>query len=105
MFLYYTAKKQGKSWQTRSQESTTLKSSLSFPWSGRYTLLPTFSQSHFSEVLFIQSLDKIPGICLQELSDEEKQKWNNEAAEAMEAYKKELEVYNKNVAEVPNNDN
>lgn len=33
------------------------------------------------------------------MSDEEKQSWNLKAAEAMEAYKKELEEYNKSVAE------
>lgn len=39
----------------------------------------------------------------KELSEEEKQKWNGEAAEAMEAYKKEMEEYNKkNVTEIPN---
>ncbi|KAI3727710.1 hypothetical protein L6452_16328 [Arctium lappa] len=43
----------------------------------------------------------------KELSEEEKQKWNGEAAEAMEAYKKEMEEYKKkkNGAEIPNNDN
>ncbi|KVH95354.1 High mobility group (HMG) box domain-containing protein [Cynara cardunculus var. scolymus] len=42
----------------------------------------------------------------KELSEEEKQKWNGEAAEAMEAYKKGMEEYNKNlVAEIPNKDN
>ncbi|XP_071693840.1 high mobility group B protein 13-like [Rutidosis leptorrhynchoides] len=40
----------------------------------------------------------------KELSEEEKQKWNSEAAEAMEAYKKELEEYNKSVTEMINND-
>ncbi|XP_060206883.1 high mobility group B protein 13-like [Lycium barbarum] len=38
----------------------------------------------------------------KELSEEEKQVWNKEAAEAMEAYKKEMEEYNKNVAEKQN---
>lgn len=32
----------------------------------------------------------------KELSEEEKQKWNSKAAEAMDAYKKELEAYNNN---------
>ncbi|KAK1438500.1 hypothetical protein QVD17_04309 [Tagetes erecta] len=44
----------------------------------------------------------------KELSDEEKQRWNGEAAEAMETYKKELEEYNKkNVVieeDTPNSD-
>lgn len=35
---------------------------------------------------------------IQELNEEEKQVWNAKAAEAMEAYKKELEEYNKSVA-------
>ncbi|KAK3220501.1 hypothetical protein Dsin_014471 [Dipteronia sinensis] len=34
----------------------------------------------------------------QELSEEEKQVWNMKAAEAMEAYKKELEEYNNSIA-------
>lgn len=34
----------------------------------------------------------------QELGEEEKQDWNAKAAEAMEAYKKALEEYNKSVA-------
>ncbi|XP_057802606.1 high mobility group B protein 13-like [Salvia miltiorrhiza] len=34
----------------------------------------------------------------KEISEEEKQVWNEKAAEAMEAYKKELETYNKNLA-------
>lgn len=34
----------------------------------------------------------------KELNEEEKQKWNLMAAEAMDAYKKELEEYNKSVA-------
>ena len=37
-------------------------------------------------------------LILQELSEEEKKAWNDKAAEAMEAYKKELEEYNKSVA-------
>lgn len=41
----------------------------------------------------------------KELSEEEKQVWNNEAAEAMEAYKKEMEEYNKTAAEKQNNNN
>ncbi|PWA95034.1 High mobility group (HMG) box domain-containing protein [Artemisia annua] len=41
----------------------------------------------------------------KELSEEEKQKWNAEAAEAMEAYKKELEEYNKNAEEITEHDN
>ncbi|KAI3812790.1 hypothetical protein L1987_17502 [Smallanthus sonchifolius] len=42
----------------------------------------------------------------KELSEEEKQRWNGEAAEAMEAYKKEMVEYNKKnvVEEIPNND-
>lgn len=32
------------------------------------------------------------------MSEEEKQIWNERAAELMEAYKKELEAYNKNLA-------
>lgn len=40
--------------------------------------------------------------CGQELADEEKQIWNRKAAEAMEAYKKEMEEYNKTVAEGKN---
>nr|XP_009599657.1 high mobility group B protein 6-like isoform X1 [Nicotiana tomentosiformis]XP_009599658.1 high mobility group B protein 6-like isoform X2 [Nicotiana tomentosiformis] len=39
----------------------------------------------------------------KELSEEEKQVWNNKAAEAMEAYKKEMEEYNKSVTEKQNN--
>lgn len=39
----------------------------------------------------------------QEMSEEDKQVWNNMAAEAMEAYKKELEEYNK--AKEQNNNN
>ncbi|KAK4365467.1 hypothetical protein RND71_016825 [Anisodus tanguticus] len=39
----------------------------------------------------------------KELSEEEKQVWNKEAAEAMEAYKKEMEEYNKTLAEKQNN--
>lgn len=35
---------------------------------------------------------------LQELSEEERKAWNEKAAEAMEAYKKELEEYNKKEA-------
>ncbi|KAK1572914.1 hypothetical protein Q3G72_012740 [Acer saccharum] len=34
----------------------------------------------------------------KELSEEEKQTWNTKAAEAMEAYKKELEEYNNSIA-------
>ncbi|KAI9197022.1 hypothetical protein LWI28_029145 [Acer negundo] len=34
----------------------------------------------------------------KELSEEEKQAWNAKAAEAMEAYKKELEKYNNSIA-------
>ncbi|KAF5753517.1 putative chromatin remodeling & transcriptional activation HMG family [Helianthus annuus] len=41
----------------------------------------------------------------KELSEEERQRWNREAAEAMEAYKKEMEEYNKkNKVETPNID-
>nr|GEU64918.1 high mobility group B protein 6-like isoform X2 [Tanacetum cinerariifolium] len=40
----------------------------------------------------------------KELSEEEKQKWNAEAAQAMEAYKNELEEY-KNAVEITENDN
>ncbi|KAK3206074.1 hypothetical protein Dsin_020120 [Dipteronia sinensis] len=36
--------------------------------------------------------------CSDELSEEEKQAWNAKAAEAMEAYKKELEEYNNSIA-------
>ncbi|KAL8150397.1 hypothetical protein V2J09_020205 [Rumex salicifolius] len=38
----------------------------------------------------------------KELGDEEKQIWNKKAAEAMEAYKKEMEEYNKTAAEGKN---
>nr|XP_043624873.1 high mobility group B protein 13-like [Erigeron canadensis] len=38
----------------------------------------------------------------KDLSEEQKQKWNSEAAEAMEIYKKEIAEYNKNAAEIPN---
>lgn len=41
----------------------------------------------------------------KELGEEDKKKWNDEAAEAMEAYKKDMIEYNKNVVEIPNNDN
>lgn len=42
----------------------------------------------------------------KELSEEDKKKWNDEAGEAMEAYKKDLEEYNKNVVvDIPSNDN
>ncbi|KAL3362408.1 hypothetical protein AABB24_015013 [Solanum stoloniferum] len=41
----------------------------------------------------------------KELSEEEKQVWTNEAAEAMEGYKKEMEEYNKTAAEKRNNNN
>lgn len=45
---------------------------------------------------------------MQELSDEEKQIWNNKAAEGMAIYKKEMEEYNKSISTanniaVPNN--
>ncbi|KAJ9549828.1 hypothetical protein OSB04_022371 [Centaurea solstitialis] len=49
-------------------------------------------------------LNALISVKWKELSEEEKQKWNGEAAEAMEAYKKEMEEYNKKiVAEIPNN--
>lgn len=41
----------------------------------------------------------------KELSEEEKQVWNNEAAEAMEVYKKEMEEYNKTAAAEKKNNN
>ncbi|KAJ8526994.1 hypothetical protein K7X08_029471 [Anisodus acutangulus] len=41
----------------------------------------------------------------KELIEEEKQVWNNQAAEAMEAYKKEMKEYNKTAAENQNNIN
>ncbi|KAI7742472.1 hypothetical protein M8C21_007633 [Ambrosia artemisiifolia] len=41
----------------------------------------------------------------KELGEEEKQRWNSEAAKAMEIFKKEMEEYNKkNVVETPKND-
>jgi upstream-binding transcription factor len=41
---------------------------------------------------------------LQELNEEERQIWNSKAAEAMEAYKKELEEYSKSLAAATSND-
>lgn len=38
----------------------------------------------------------------QELNEEDKQSWNKKAAEFMEAYKKEMEEYNKSAKEIPN---
>lgn len=43
-------------------------------------------------------------ILVQELSEEERAKWNAKAAEAMEAYKKEMEEYNKLNAEKSSNE-
>ncbi|KAL0547011.1 hypothetical protein IC582_016932 [Cucumis melo] len=40
----------------------------------------------------------------KELSEEERKIWNDKAAEAMEAYKKEVEEYNKSVAEMKGDD-
>ena len=39
------------------------------------------------------------------MSEVEKQKWNERAAEAMEAYKKQLEEYNKSAAAASNEGN
>lgn len=38
------------------------------------------------------------------MSEEEKNGWNEKAAEAMEGYKKELEAYNAKLAAAQNND-
>lgn len=40
---------------------------------------------------------------MQELGDEDKQIWNSKAAETMEAYKKEMEAYNKKLAATAQN--
>lgn len=39
------------------------------------------------------------------MSDEEKQKWNLIAAESMDAYKKEMEEYNKSIAAAEKKEN
>ncbi|KAI3468639.1 hypothetical protein Pfo_025302 [Paulownia fortunei] len=44
------------------------------------------------------TLNALVSVKWKELSEEEKQIWNDKAAEAMEAYKKELEAYNKKLA-------
>ncbi|KAL0393651.1 UNVERIFIED_CONTAM: High mobility group B protein 6 [Sesamum latifolium] len=44
------------------------------------------------------TLNALISVKWKELSEEEKQIWNEKAAEAMEVYKKELEAYNKKVA-------
>ncbi|XP_030951920.1 high mobility group B protein 6-like [Quercus lobata] len=44
------------------------------------------------------TLNALISVKWKELSEEEKKAWNDKAAEAMEAYKKELEEYNKSVA-------
>lgn len=70
-----------------------------------HSTTPTFLTISFSDTYSTPDLLVKILIYVQELSEEEKQKWNGEAVEAMEAYKKELEEYNKNVTEIPNNDN
>ncbi|XP_057421825.1 high mobility group B protein 6-like [Lotus japonicus] len=44
------------------------------------------------------TLNALVSLKWKELSEEEKQLWNGKASEAMEAYKKELEEYNKSLA-------
>ncbi|KAL2342691.1 hypothetical protein Fmac_003976 [Flemingia macrophylla] len=44
------------------------------------------------------TLNALVSLKWKELSEEEKQLWNGEASKAMEAYKKELEEYNKSLA-------
>ncbi|GKV40076.1 hypothetical protein SLEP1_g47750 [Rubroshorea leprosula] len=46
------------------------------------------------------TLNALISVKWKELGEEEKQVWNSKAAEAMEAYKKELEEYNKSTAAV-----
>ncbi|GLT78124.1 hypothetical protein SLA2020_496700 [Shorea laevis] len=46
------------------------------------------------------TLNALISVKWKELGEEEKQVWNSKAAEAMEAYKKELEEYNKSAAAV-----
>ncbi|CAH9092839.1 unnamed protein product [Cuscuta epithymum] len=49
------------------------------------------------------SINAIISVKWKELSEEEKQVWSDKAAQAMEAYKKELEEYNNNKAREINN--
>lgn len=44
------------------------------------------------------SLNALISLKWKELSEEERQVWNGKASEAMDAYKKEFEEYNKSVA-------
>ncbi|GLU05941.1 hypothetical protein SLE2022_230180 [Rubroshorea leprosula] len=46
------------------------------------------------------TLNALISVKWKELNEEEKQVWNSKAVEAMEAYKKELEEYNKPAASV-----
>lgn len=50
------------------------------------------------------TLNAMISVKWKEISEEEKKVWNGKAAEAMEAYKKELEEYNKSVIAAAEND-
>ncbi|KAL2550971.1 High mobility group B protein 13 [Forsythia ovata] len=49
------------------------------------------------------TLNALVSVKWKELGEEEKKFWNDKAAGAMEAYKKELEAYNKSTADTQNN--
>ncbi|KAM7494328.1 hypothetical protein LguiB_028937 [Lonicera macranthoides] len=48
------------------------------------------------------TLNALISVKWKELNEEDKQSWNKKAAEFMEAYKKEMEEYNKSAKEIPN---
>lgn len=51
------------------------------------------------------TLNALISVKWKEMSDEEKQKWNLIAAESMDAYKKEMEEYNKSIAAADKKEN
>lgn len=51
------------------------------------------------------TLNALISVKWKEMSDEEKQKWNLIAAESMDAYKKEMEEYNKSIAAAEKKEN
>ena len=65
----------------------------------KWKVLPLFQLNFSSQCSRSWTeLETNHSVVVQELSEEDRKVWNDQAAEAMEAYKKELEEYNKSVA-------
>lgn len=94
LLKWCAAKKQGRSCWRSGQGPTTLPSMRWFQWNGRWN----FAYPLIMCIIFPWEEANISMSNEQELGEEEKQDWNAKAAEAMEAYKKALEEYNKSVA-------